>query len=205
MPKPLPRMTSIRTLERLALQGVTGRHWYAYAAAEVRESAARLDVPVEEFSDVLAITSPRVSVGSNVRITLHYFRSDKTLPSGVISGTRAAMRHYQTTGEIRGPKTSAFAKACRGDLSAVVLDVWMARAFGVDQAKLSDSPRVHREACRRIRAVARRLGWEPAEVQAAIWTAVATLGPGEKRTNPSDKRYRSAPQMNITGRIDLWD
>lgn len=200
MPAPLPRLASIRTLERLALQGAEGRHWYRYATAEVAAAADRLGVTVERFSDVLAITSPRVSVRKNIGLAVRYLRTGDT--TGMLLGVRSALQHYETTGEIRGPKTEAFARACRGDLSAVVLDVWMARAFGVDQAKLSDSPRVHREATRRIRAVARRLDWKPAEVQAAIWTATATLPEGEKRTDPADKRYRNAPQMMIVAYIE---
>jgi hypothetical protein len=113
------------------------------------------------------------------------------------------LKHYEKTGEIRGPKTSAFAKALRGDTSAIVLDVWMSRALGFPQRRF-EIPGIHREACRRIRVVADVLGWNPCEVQAAIWTSVATLNDGEKWST-DDKRYYSAPQLDITGQLTFWD
>jgi len=183
----------------MALSGSHGRYWYTYATSEIRKAAELLDVTVKRFSDVLAITSPRVSVRKNIGLAIRYIETGSVI--GMLSGTRAALRHYETTGEIRGPKTSAFAKACRGDLSAVVLDSWMADAFKIDHKDLSDRPRVHREACRRIRNVAHELGWPPAEVQAAIWTYTATLPEGENRTSNKDKRYRNAPQMDILDHI----
>lgn len=196
--KPLPRLASIRTLERLALQGEHGRHWYRHAASEVGAAARKLGISPVRFSDLLAIMSPRVSVRKNIGLTLAYLAGDRSeKPAGCLAAVWAAVRHYERTGEIRGPKTSAFAKAIRGDYRAVVLDVWMARAFGVEQSEFS-RPAVHREAAKRIRNVAKRLGWAPAEVQAAIWTAVATLPAGMKRTSSEDKRYRTAPQFTIT-------
>jgi hypothetical protein len=197
--KPLPRMTSISKLERLALDGSHGRFWYAYAESEIAKAAELLDICPRRFADILAITSPRVSVRKNIGLALQYI-SDGSM-KGMLPAIKAGLRHYETTGEIRGSKTSAFARACSGDLSAVVLDTWMAVAFDINPKDLGDRPRVHREACRRVRAVARRLGWEPAEVQAAIWTAVATLSDGEKRGSDSDKRYRNAPQMSICEHI----
>jgi len=154
----------------LALQGESGRHWYNYATEQVKGAAFILDIDSDRLSDLLALFSPRVSVKRNIRVTLAYLATGKH-GKGTMKGTKAAVTHYELTGDIRGPKTSAFAKALQGDLSAVVLDTWMADAFGIDQSRFSVKA-VHRECCKRIRAVAGELGWKPAEVQAAIWVAV---------------------------------
>ena len=69
-----------------------------------------------------------------------------------------------------GPKTGPFARALAGAEDAVVLDAWMARALKIDQAKFANK-RIHRKCSDRVRAVAARLGWTPAQTQAAIWTA----------------------------------
>lgn len=122
------------------------------------------------YCDVLAITSPRCAVVRNLRVTAQYLATGIT-PLDVVRGTRAALRHYEATGEIRGPKTSRFAEVLRGDDSVLVIDTWMARAFGVDDNKARNKPtRVLGE--RVIGKIARRHGWSIASAQAAVWAGV---------------------------------
>jgi hypothetical protein len=87
---------------------------------------------------------------------------------------RAALDHYYKTGEIRGPKTSRFARVLRGDDDIVVVDTWMARAIGVlDKAARTKASQLLAE--RVVAAVRDRLSastsvpWTLAETQAAIW------------------------------------
>lgn len=160
-------MRTVKLLARYAVAGAHGRAWYDETREAITDLAYILDVQPQYLADVLAITSPRVHVRRNIRIAVRYIRTGDL--DGVLPGVRAALAHYEATGEIRGPKTSAFAAALMGDPDAIVLDVWMARALGVDQARFG-SVKVRREAERRVRKVARALGWAPAQVQAAIWT-----------------------------------
>jgi len=181
-------MRTPKLLKRYALAGEHGRDWYDETREAVTDLAYILDVQPQYLADVLAITSPRVQVRRNIRIAVRYIK-EGTL-DGVLPGVRTALAHYEETGEIRGPKTSAFAAALMGDPEAIVLDVWMARALGVDQAKFS-SAKVRREAERRVRKVARRLGWAPAQVQAAIWTHWV-----ETHRNTTGRRtYAEAPSF----------
>ena len=152
----------------LALAGVDGRFWYGTAQREVRTGAERLGVTAERFAAILAATSPRVQVRRNITIAVMYCKFG-TLP-GSMATTRAAVAHYESTGIIRGPKTGPFARAILGDEDAIVLDVWMAKAFGIDQKRFGAKyVRTHCEGV--IRQVAQHLGWTPAQVQAAVWTA----------------------------------
>lgn len=167
--KPIPRMASVAKLIDLALEGADGRHWYKDAAVHVRGAAFILDCDAQRLADILALLSPRVSVKRNIRFALRYVKDGK-FAGDVMRTIRASVNHYELTGEIRGPKTGPFARAIMGDLNAIVLDVWMAVAFGIDQKRFSVK-RVHAECSKRIRAVAKNLGWKNAEVQAAIWYA----------------------------------
>ena len=169
-------MRSVSKLQALALQGQHGRAWYGNCERALRTLCVRKGWGVVHFAAVLGITSPRVQVPRNARYTLEYMDAYNgevnahLNVAGLMQGIRAGLEHYERTGEIRGPKTRAFASAVLGDGDAIVLDVWMARALNVPQARLAGKA-VRLKAEARVRTVAKSLGWEPAEVQAAIWTA----------------------------------
>jgi hypothetical protein len=146
----------------------------------------------DRFSDLLAVTSPRVSVTRNVRYAIMLMRDPHIKPHDMMRTVWASVEHYYRTGEIRGPKTGPFAAALRGDLSAIPLDVWMARALRVPHVQVSRVG-VNREACKRIRVVARSLGWAPAEVQAAIWAATVR------------EHGRNVPIVSVMSNVTLWD
>ena len=174
------RMTSVDKLEELALEGQHGKHWCEQCDHALRTMCRREGWPVVHTAAVLGITSPIIQVSRNALYTKAYMREWVKDPdvnthnriSGLLPMVRSGLVHYERTGEIRGPKTSAFAGACMGDLSQVVLDVWMARALKLVDQKLFERKQVRHKATMRINKVADRLGWEPAQVQAAIWTAV---------------------------------
>lgn len=155
-------------LMRLARLGAGHRTWYNDALQNIMTLCYRKNWGVVRYIEVLALTSPRVSVKRNVSLATEYMTTGQLGPD-VLRGTRAALAHYEATGEIRGPKTAAFARALAGDHDAVVLDVWMARALDVDQRKF-ETKRVRHSAERRVRYAAHLLGWSPAETQAAVWS-----------------------------------
>jgi len=97
------------------------------------------------------------------------YMKGEPMPADVMRITLASLEHYESTGEIRGPKTSQFALALQGVPNAVVLDTWMATAL---QCNIYfRPPKVRLEAERRVRLAARRLGWPAREFQAAVWCA----------------------------------
>ena len=169
MTKRTIKLRSVNHIVKLAVKGEDGRDWYTFAAAQIKIAAQMIGVPFERFCDIMSVLSPRVSVKRNIRFALRYLK-DGTFAHDVMTPIRASVNHYEITGEIRGPKTSAFAAALKGDENAIVLDVWMAVAFGVDQALFSRKP-IHVEACKRIKRAAKILGWTPCQVQAAVWVA----------------------------------
>lgn len=165
-------MTSKEKLLPLAVEGAEGRHWYRDALSDIEEGCREMGWDVPKFVAVLAATSPRVSVAQNVKLATLYMRGSPTLPClpSVLASLRTlAEERYDVEG-VNGPKTYRFAKALLGDPNAVVLDRHMGYALKVDPSQLK-KPKIQEEAEKRIKWVANRLEWTPAETQAAIWAA----------------------------------
>jgi hypothetical protein len=71
---------------------------------------------------------------------------------------------------LKGAKTNAFARAIAGDTNAVVIDVWMMRAAGME----TDSPNKTQYAMLSdaVVSVAQQFGITPRTAQALIWIIV---------------------------------
>lgn len=176
MPK-MYDMTDADTLARMADLGRWNKDWYVQAHRTVLAIGKQFGKQPKYVADVLAVTSPRVSVTRNIRVTRHYFQAG-VVPPDVIYGTRAALSHYEKTGEIRGPKTSRFAKCLMLEQEPVVLDVWMSKVLKVPQSWFGTKGGYARGE-EQIRRAASLSGMTPAQCQAAIW-AVAV---GADRAN----------------------
>jgi hypothetical protein len=152
----------------LAREGCAGLGWYPAATAEVSRFAAARGLPMATVADVLALTSPRQSVRRSVQLAVAYL--DKGTLTGTLPNVQAAIAHWERTGVIRGDKTAAFSRALQGDTDAVVVDVWVFRALGLDYPNMT--PKRYRSAAIRIKGLATRWGQNPRDTQAAIWVGV---------------------------------
>lgn len=186
-------MNSVKQLLGLANIGEAGVAWYDDARDYIWTECEREEWDMSRFIDVFAILSPRVSVVRNWQGAVEYMRTG-SLPWGFIKSTRTALAHYEATHEIRGPKTSAFARALHGDTTALVLDVWMAKALGVDERKVTSKGNMT-EALSRMKQVAKTKGWSVRDTQAAIWWGVCLANgvrPGNLQT-----AAQSTAQMDL--------
>lgn len=153
----------------LAIEGEAGRYWYENARTDIKTVCDRCQWDRDEFTDILAITSPRVHVKRNIRMTIRLFVG---LPChDIMRSTRSALAHYCATGLIRGSKTGPFADCLKGNDNAIVLDTWMAYAFDVNPLKIG-TKRIANPIKDAIRATSHKLSWKPCQVQAAIWHAI---------------------------------
>lgn len=166
------RMASVDTLVEMAERGLDYRYWYTDAHNNIKAWCNKYHVDMPRFVAILAITSPRVRVAENIRIAVGVVFD--TLSRKLLPNVQTGLEWFEKTGEIRGPKTSAFYRAIMGDDSAVVLDTWMAKALKVDYAALLNNKSHFKKAEMRVRAAAKRLDISPAECQAAIWAAAVT-------------------------------
>ena len=184
-------MRSANHLCTLANEAMDWSKWYAHAKVDIERVCELKAWDFNRFTDVLAIMSPRVAVVRNIRVAMHYMTTEKFL-SGTIKNTRRAMEHYEETGEIRGPKTSAFARALKGDLDAIVLDVWMSKAFEIEQDRFRNK-KVRSECERRVCRAARACDIQPAELQAASWAAIVR------------RHGRNTPSFDVSSELTLFD
>lgn len=153
----------IRTSERR-----TADAWYPSAYAVAVEVADALDVDPDTGAAVLAAYSIRTSWAENVEHARQY--ATGAVPPGLRIRTviaDACLTHGPDA--LRGPKTRAFARAIAGDVDAVVVDVWMARAAGVTSTV---TPRVHDAVADAVREIAPIYRLTPRACQALIWARV---------------------------------
>lgn len=154
-------------LIRLARIGRDYHDWYSRAQREIQTVCEIENWGLNTFVDILAITSPRVAVRRNVRVTLQYMQTG-VLFSNTMRNVSSAIDYWKAENELRGPKTEAFRRALLGDMSAIVLDVHMANAFRIDQ-KMFGRRAVQVTCFRKVQHVARKLRLSPRDTQACIW------------------------------------
>lgn len=148
--------------ERLA-----ARRWYSTACRHADQIGHVLDVDRETGAGILSAFSIRTSWADNVRDAWTYAIGDPVpgLRHRVVIADAVLVHGLDA---LRGPKTRAFAQAIAGDPSAVVVDVWMCRAAGIDPDRLT--PRVYALVAADVEHLAAVHGESPRTMQALLWT-----------------------------------
>ncbi len=149
------------------------------------------------FVDILAATSPRQAVKRNWRQTAailaaYIDRRNKPIVFGDLLAACMPAHLYNVVRAlqgrpIRGDKVSRFAANLRGDLSNVTIDVWICKAYGIDQKKLT--AKLYRRLEKRIQADANANDMLPANWQAVLWYAARRIA--GKRVKSFVSVYRS--------------
>lgn len=162
---------------RMAREGAHGSEWYDQARVSIERYADQHGTSVKRVADILSILSPRVHVSRSVSMAHHYIVTGSAQP-GTMSDRVRALAKYEETGSFGGLKVNAFSRALQGDPDAVVVDVWMIRAYGraeewvTDRGHVNVTPKRYRLIRSLIRGTATRSGMSPAAAQAAIWTGI---------------------------------
>lgn len=149
-----------------------GRAWYDESGSSIVEYAKRRGFDPQRVCDVVAILSPRVTVSQNVKLARLYLETGRA--PGAMKQRLHALARYEASGIFNGPKVNAFSAALAGDPNAVVIDAWMVRLF-LDDPKQALTPKTYRAVADKVRGVASRLGWSPAETQASLWCGARSL------------------------------
>lgn len=168
-------MRHIQSLVTMALRGQDHMGWYATAKLDIEKASDILGVDPVAFTEIMAVTSPRVSVTRNVKYAIMLSLEPFVKPSGMLGGVFDSYTKWLDTGLILGQKTRPFANALMGIHTSIPLDVWMCRALTIPHWSLRRKA-VFTRATQHVAAVADYLGWWNMEAQAAIWACAVREG-----------------------------
>jgi len=172
-----------RNLEEAAAEGEPGRFWYERSGKAILDALGGNKDDADKLAQAIAITSSATGVKTNFDFALQAFLQHKAGQPVKTGRFPAAMsKKIQTVfdgTDWEGRKTNNFYVNLMREIDpskvqGVTTDMWMMRAFGfknADGTAYSGTPTdaqytfVEEETKR----IADQLGWEPQQVQAAIW------------------------------------
>lgn len=187
-----PGMTSAKLgamrnrLRSLIEEGKEGKHWYEESSQAILAAAEGDPVLAEKISGLLAIYSQNATVSGNTtmgfKALYQWMNGEKIKVRFPDQDTRAQewMDGTMATEEAHKIKTGHFhvnlmrkidEENYGFDKQGATIDMWMARAFGYGTKAVGSDARYY-FAEREIKALAKELGWEPQQVQAAIWISI---------------------------------
>lgn len=143
--------------------------WYVDAERVAAEVAKNLDTTLEVGATVVSAFSPRERWTNNVTKAIS-FSLGNNIPgfrNNMIMANNAMAFGYDA---LKGMKTNAFARAIAGDEQAVVIDVWMLRAVGIEKKTPNQSQ--YNDLVKAVKKTAFDVGMTPRAMQALIWIIV---------------------------------
>jgi thermostable 8-oxoguanine DNA glycosylase len=171
--------TYIKTYSDIAKKATFGQveqatKWYLDAETIAREVATNLNTTLEIGATVVSAFSPRERWARNVSNAVKFSLGHEL--KGVLGNNIRMAEKALTMGfdALKGMKTNAFAKAIAGNENAVVIDVWMLRALGIEKKTPTQSQ--YKEMADAVTAVATKHGMTPRAMQALIWIVVRGSG-----------------------------
>ena len=146
------------------------KDWYISSNKAIRDKYGK---QTNLFIKLLGVTSPRNTVKRNLYLadkTLNYFISDKLIDFSYGIANKQIKKNIDkvlSDKPFRGIKVNAFVKALNGDLSQVVIDSWMLKAFNIGAQLPRPNDLVHIKTI--VNKIAIETNLKPSEVQACLW------------------------------------
>ena len=170
-----------KILRQLAEEGAPGRFWYENSSKEVLQMVGGDVNEARKFVALLAIYSPQAKVDTNSTFALRAWSQYK---AGQPINVKTKVMDDKATAALSdidafwsGEKTGNFFNNLLreidpsvADKQGATIDMWMMRAAQY----VSDAPTATQYAFmeNENNRIAKELGWEPQQVQAAIWVAM---------------------------------
>lgn len=165
-----------RKMEQFTVEGEPGRFWYERSSKAILDSVGGDVEDADKLIQAIAILSPSTPVKNNMDFALQAFsqwKAGEPIRTGMYPTAMTKKLEQVFAGQPwEGRKTNNFYVNLMREIDpsrvqGVTTDIHMMRAFGFD----TDSPTtaqydfVEKE----VKRIADKFGWEPQQVQAAIW------------------------------------
>jgi Rps23 Pro-64 3,4-dihydroxylase Tpa1-like proline 4-hydroxylase len=143
--------------------------WYVDAERIAEQVARNLDTTLDVGASVVSAFSPRERWSVNVARAIQFSLGEQVtcLKNNIVMANNALTMGFDA---LNGQKTNAFARAIAGNENAVVIDVWMLRALGIE--KKSPTQAQYKVMADAVTTVAAKYGMTPRSMQALIWIVV---------------------------------
>jgi hypothetical protein len=176
-PQKLASLT--RAITGLTKEGEFGRFWYERSGRQILDLTGGNKDDAEKLIQAIAITSANTPVAANFDFALQAFyqwKNGQPIKTGMYTTAMSKKLQRMFDGEEwAGRKTNNFYNNLMREVDpskvqGVTTDLWMMRAFGFD--KDAPQPKEYTFVENETKRIAKKLGWEPQQVQAAIWVAL---------------------------------
>ena len=192
-------------LRSLTEAAVSARYWYERSGKAVLALTGG-NVPLaKKFMGLIAIYSPGTDVPSNMTAALkawYQWLAGKPIVAGRFGDLdEKASRLLYEDKHWEGEKTNNFYinlmrfvdPAEYEKLQGVTVDMWMMRLFGY--AKDSPTDQNYKFVETEVNRLAQELGWEPQQVQAALWTSIKIRSEDKGVRSLTEKQSLKAGDM----------
>ena len=168
-----------RSVKALAEEGIGGRFWYERSGRTLLDLVGGDKAEADKLAQAIAITSPQTPVPTNFNYALQAYYQHKAgqpIKTGMYpSWMSKALTDVFDGKSWEGRKTNNFYRNIMREIDpsvvqGVTTDLWMMRAFGFDTDSPTDAQYTFVE--NETKRIADQMGWEPQQVQAAVWVAM---------------------------------
>ena len=186
-------------VRNLAKEGAEGRLWYERSSREILEAVGGDVDEADKLIQAVAVTSPGTPVKNNFDYALQAYsqwKAGEPIKTGRFPTAMSKKLEEIFNGQQwDGRKTDDFYNNLMIHIDPdrtgpVTGDLWMLRAFGFTKPNEMPSPRQYDFITKETQKIADDFGWEPHQVQAAIW--VTMKGRAE---NPGVKKATEASSL----------
>jgi hypothetical protein len=195
-----------RTINQLVADAESQATWRTWYQRHEQTLVELFGDDADLFQKLLSATSQATGVKGNVSLALKAYKQlmDGEAFTGYLPAVIKNLERIRSEQPLAGAKISQYGKANEGDVEAIAVDRHIAMLFF---SVKSPTARMISVAKDRIRTVAARLGWQPREVQAALWAFnQVRMGIDPARVESYDKILESRAEFiaelragNITG------